>query len=312
MRVHKPFFTIEHSEFQRIGISREIHIQHGGAVALDGHSLGFIFVVGKMRAVSAIKALILIIITLLLCTGLHVGWLVGSGHAVTIVVGIFIPEHHRKPRRTDFPICRITCILCRHCGRNCRGPACEGIAGLGRLAHGNCRTVPGIDRFHAVAAIQIEVHQIVVTVIVDLDDRAAVRCDFHGGIIEQRIEAFIVRSGQALAYCALGVTLLRLGVRQRVLIVRNVLLIVLDCEIHLCGVVSYGIGHRFRGIHMDYVRIRRIAHDRRAGNILRIGAAGGHGSRPGICRLCPVSKLILDGDDIDRGRRSVRRVPIGC
>ena len=49
-------------ERQRIAVSRIIHIQHGGAVARDGDSLGLVGVISEVGIVAAGVALAFIIV----------------------------------------------------------------------------------------------------------------------------------------------------------------------------------------------------------------------------------------------------------
>ena len=60
-------------ERQRVGVPRIVHIQHGGAVAVDGDGFGLVRVVGEMLIVAAFKALVLIIAAALLRTGCNIG-----------------------------------------------------------------------------------------------------------------------------------------------------------------------------------------------------------------------------------------------
>ena len=92
-------------ERQRIGIPRIVHIQHGGAVALDGDGFGLSCIIGEMIVVTTCKALILVVLALFLGTGGYICRLIGSGYAVTIVIGVLIPENNSKTRFANIPAC---------------------------------------------------------------------------------------------------------------------------------------------------------------------------------------------------------------
>lgn len=91
-----PTIASKLSEFERIGISCIVHIQHGGAVAFDGDGFGLVRVVGEMLIVAAFKALTLIIAAALLRTGCNIGGRERSGYAVADVIGVLIPEYDGK------------------------------------------------------------------------------------------------------------------------------------------------------------------------------------------------------------------------
>ena len=74
-------------ERQRVGVPRIVHIQHGGAVAVDGDGFGLVRVVGEMLIVAAFKALVLIIAAALLRTGCNIGGRERSSYAVADVIG---------------------------------------------------------------------------------------------------------------------------------------------------------------------------------------------------------------------------------
>ena len=83
-------------ERQRVGVPRIVHIQHGGAVAVDGDGFGLVRVVGEMLIVAAFKALVLIIAAALLRTGCNIDGRERSGYAVAVVIGILVPEYDSK------------------------------------------------------------------------------------------------------------------------------------------------------------------------------------------------------------------------
>ena len=262
-------------ERQRISISRIVHIQHSRAVALDGDSLGLGGIIGKMLVVPTGKALILVVLALFLRTGRYIGGGIRSGYTVAVVIGVLVPEYDGEAGFPDLPACRVAGVLRRHGGGNRRRPLVKGIAGLGGRADVDSRAVAGVDGFYAVAAFQIEVHQIVVAVIVNFNHRAAVCRDFGRGIVEQGVEAGIVRLCKSFTDRRLGIALLCLGICQRVPVIGDVLPVVLDRKVHLCGPICNGIGHGLGGIHMNHHFAGRIANHHRALNVLCIGAAGG-------------------------------------
>ena len=157
MRVQKPFIAVEFSEFERIGISCIVDVQHGGAVAFDVDGFGLVRVVGEMLIVAAFKALVLIIAAALLRTGCNIGGRERSSYAVADVIGVLIPEYDGKSGSALFPVCREAerILNNRHCFRNLFAPTSKCIAGLFRSSYIDRRTIAGIDGFHAIAAVEI-------------------------------------------------------------------------------------------------------------------------------------------------------------
>ena len=82
----------------------------------------------------------------------------------------------------------------------------------------------------------------------------------------------------------------------------DVLLIMLDGELDLGGVISDSVGRFCGSININRCLIRRVAYDDRAGDRLRIGAAGGNRSAPRIGGLLAVLKLVVDKNGIGRGQ----------
>ena len=109
-----PSAASQFSKCQCIGISRIIHIQHGGAVAFDGDSLGLGRIVGEMLGISACEILILIIAALLLGTGLYIGGLIRSGYTVAVVIGVLVPEYDSKAGLAGCPLRLMGGVFCRN------------------------------------------------------------------------------------------------------------------------------------------------------------------------------------------------------
>ena len=303
-----PTVASQFTELQRIGISRKIHIQHSGAVAGDDDGFGLFGVIGEVSVVAAGETLIFVIIALFLRAGLHIGGLVGTGYAVAVVIGVLVPEHDGEAGFSDFPACRIAGVFIRHGGGNRRRPLVKGIAGSGGRANVDSRAVAGVDGFYAVAAVQIEVHQIVVAVIVNFNHRAAVCRDFGRGIVEQGVEAGIVRLCKSFTDRRLGIALLCLGICQRVPVIGDVLPVVLDRKVHLCGLICNGVGLCLGGVHVNHCFVWRIAHHHGALNVLCIGAACGNLGAPRGSGLLAVFKDVVDENGIGRRRFLCRRI----
>ena len=248
-----------------------------------------------MAVVTTGKALILIIIALFLRAGSDIVWLMRTGNAVAVVIGIFVPENDGKARGGCSPACLKRSILRRHgCGKR-RIPAVEFIAGLFGFSNADGRAVAGIYRLYAVAAVQIELHQIVVTVVVDLDHCAAVCCDLSRCIVKQSVEAVVVLS-EVCAYGRLGIAGLGLGIDKSIVVVIDILLIVLDRELNFCGLISNGNSRIFnirRSVNTNGLLVRLIADYIGAFNVLNKAFALNNGGRPRVGSLSTVCEDII-------------------
>ena len=288
-------------ERQRVGVPRIVHIQHGGAVAVDGDGFGLVRVVGEMLIVAAFKALVLIIAAALLRTGCNIGGRERSSYAVADVIGVLIPEYDGKSGSALFPVCREAerILNNRHCFRNLSAPTSKCIAGLLRISYIDRRAIAGIDGFHAIAAVEIEVDQIIIAIILDFDHRAFVTGDFYRSVILQRIKAGIMLF-QRFADCVSGVTVpdLRIAV-LRIFIVGNVLEKMLNAELYNGGrIFNREILIRLNVLtaNGDFRMFSRISHYHRALNDALVGAASHNCRRPRVSNLLILIIDIVDGN----------------
>ncbi len=265
-----------------------------------------------MLGISACEVLILIITALHRRAGGDIGGLKGSGHTVAVIVCNFIPENDVKSGFAELPLGRKGDVPRGHGGGKRGVPTGKGIARFGGFTDGDGRAITGIDRLKTVTAIQIELHQIVVAVVVNLDFRAAVCRDLGVSNIDQRIEA-------GKFFCKvctdqiLGIAFFRLGFCQRILRAGNILLIVLNGEVNQIGRVCNGIRLVLadrRYIDMHGFLIRFIANNDGAGDIHGVGSSRADSSRPRVGRLRSVFENIVDNDAVGRGGNIVR--PLVC
>ena len=91
--------------------------------------------------------------------------------AVFFIIRVFAPDNNGNLCAFDcFPL-RCNCrISSRHGCGDFFIPAFERIARFCGFANADFRTIFGINRFDAVAAVQREVHEIILTVVVDFDN----------------------------------------------------------------------------------------------------------------------------------------------
>ena len=76
----------------------------------------------------------------------------------------------------------------------------------------------------------------------------------------------------------------------------------LDGELDHGGVIRDSVGRCFGSINFNRCLIRRVAYDDRAGDRLRIGAAGGNRGAPRIGGLLAVLKLVFDKNGVGCGQ----------
>lgn len=229
------------------------------------------------------------------------GHRLGLDIAVLAVVGVFLPILHPVLDIAGGPVGGEGLVLSGHIGGGSGIPATEGVAGLRGAAQADDRAIAGIDGVSAPAASQVQAEQIVVAVVVNLHLGAAVGGNLSGGVVQQGGEALVGGLGQARTDLGLGVAGPGLGVGQGVVIVVRVLLIVLDSEVHLSGLV----GDDFRDIVVDggvmqFHRrpVRRVAHHGGAGHGVVVGRPPGESRRPGRRCLRVVCKDVFDDDRV--------------
>ena len=239
-------------------------------------------------------------------------------HAVVIVVRVLQPVHRREGGLRRRPLRRIAAVLCGHGGgqgriRAAARPSVKGIA----LTHGgrnvDGRAVAGVDGLHAVAAAQIEAHQVVAAVVVDLHHRGAVRSD-GGAVVQQGIEAVV--GPRRLRHVGVGQPLLRLAGRLGVVVVAQVLQVVDDGVVDGSGLVDHGM----RLIRPDVCHVqlhdagglRRAVHVRQVAQDAGIGHRGGEirarreGRGVGLRHRSVILKHVVDDDGAGL-RRCIRR-----
>ena len=259
-----------------------------------------------MLIVAAFKALVFVIPALFLRAGFNIRGLKSTNNAVAIRailigIGILIPENDVESGFSEIPQRLIFSAVYRHGSRKRRLPLVKRVTRLGGFTDGDGRTVTGVNRFKTVTAIQIKLHQIVVAVVINFDFRAAVRRNGCIGGINQLVEA-VIRLRKISADQRSGIARLSFGFSQRILCAGNVLLIMLDGELDLGGVISDNVGRFCGSINLNRCLIRRVAYDDRAGDRLRIGAAGGNRGAPRIGGLLAVLKLVVDKNGIGCGQ----------
>ena len=255
-----------------------------------------------MLIVAAFKALVFVIPALFLRAGFNIRGLKSTNNAVAIRailigIGILIPENDVESGFSEIPQRLIFSAAYRHGSRKRRLPLVKRVTRLGGFTDGDGRTVTGVNRFKTVTAIQIELHQVVVAVVVNLDFRAAVCRNGCIGGINQLVEA-VIRLRKISADQRSGIARLSFGFSQRILCAGDVLLIMLDGDLDLGGVISDNVGLFCGSINLNRCLIRRVAYDDRAGDRLRIGAAGGNRGAPRIGGLCAVRKLVVDKNGV--------------
>ena len=284
-------------ELHVIYIAFVIDIDHRTAVTVDGNiGIRFFAIIGEARIALIIRATDSSADRGRFCHFFN--------KTITIVIGIFLPVLNLIIRLSSRPLCRQSHIRRMHRFRLSRSPSAKGIACLYRVIDGNRRAETCINGVSAIAAIQIKAQQIVVTVIVDFHNRAAVRRDFRSGIIQQSREAMAVvvcRVFQLISDSSFGKALLRFGICQRILVIVDILQIMFDREVHLCGAIGNGIRYillNVRHIDADHRLVRGIAKHRRAGDVRPVAAALGNGSSPRIRRLTTIGKNIVNHDGI--------------
>ena len=168
-----------------------------------------------------------------------------------------------------------------------------------RISYIDRRAIAGIDGFHAVAAVQIEVDQIIIAIILDFDHRAFVAGDFYRSVILQRIKAGILLF-QRFADCVSGVTVpdLRIAV-LRIFIVGNVLEKMLNAELYNGGrIFNREILIRLNVLtaNGDFRMFSRISHYHRALNDAQVGAASHNCRRPRVSNLLILIINIVDSN----------------
>ena len=185
-------------------------------------------------------------------TGLHIH-LCRLDVAVPLVICVLAPEDDRHLGGViSLPNCLVGAVFSRHGAgqsnnsRPIQAPSHEGIPRLLGLTHvANGRAIPRIDRLHAVAAVKVEVHQVVIAVVVDLHQRGAVRGN-RGLLIQQRIEALV--GLRHIGHQAVGQALFGLALNLFVIIIIEVLLIVNDRVIDVRRLVEDSIRYVFTDI----------------------------------------------------------------
>ena len=180
------------------------------------------------------------------------------------------------------------------------GPALEGVAGFGGGSYiGNGGAVAGVDGLHAVAAAQVEVHEVVVAVVVDLHNGGAVGGD--GGLfIREDVEAFVgfrnLRNG------GIGQALLGLPGCLGVVVIVQILPVVDDGIIYVGGLVGDGVNNvllnicniQINRILLHLIKIRQVALDGGEGDsCVEIGASGQSGDI-GLANVNTVLKDVVD------------------
>ena len=250
--------------------------------------------------------------------------------AVFLVIRVLAPEHNRDlsgvvrlPKRLVGLVPGGHFVGQSHNSRSVLRPPLKGIPSLGGRTHiiNDGRAVAGVDGLHAVAAVQVEQHQTVDAVIIDLHHGAAVGGD-GGLLIQQRIEALRVILGvivfvpSHLGHVGVGQALPGLPPYLRILVVVHVLLIVDDGVVHVGGLVDHGDGNvladalivQINGVLPRIVYIGQIALHDREGDRSAEAAARGQAGGVGVGYDLVILKHIVDDHIVGRrGRRLIRQ-----
>ena len=247
-----------------------------------------------MGIVAAGEALVFIIAALFLRAGCDVFRCIRPGDAVFICavclgVGVLIPENDGEASRGRRPLGRILVVVRGHGLGQFLIPPGKRITGLGRRADGDGRAVAGVNRLHAVAAVEVEVQQVIIPVILDVYNGAAVCGDAHRAVIQQAVEA-IVLFGKIPADFGICKADLGLGIYKGIVVVVGVLLVVTDGKADLRGVVINIDRHISAYIYHIYVNFSllgfwRIADYGGADDRGGVAASRGERGRPRVGRL---------------------------
>ena len=271
-----------------------------------------------MGIVAAGEALAHIIAAAHLRAGGDICRFIRSGDAVFICavclwVGVLVPENDGESGLILTPLCRELVVVRGHGLGQILIPARKDVTGLGRRADGDGRAVACVDRLHAVAAVEVEVQQVIIPVILDVYNGAAVCGDAHGVVIQQAIAALVLFAEVAKAGDkGIGKSLARGSIRKGIAVVHGILDIVADGVVDLRGLICDRILHIAVYIchfHIDAVLVGGIADYGGADDRGGVAASRGELGRPRVGRLRgAVLKDVIYSDVICLGRGSWGRV----